>query len=108
MCVGSILLLFSLENFAPLQTPFATPLVQYLGDISFSLYLLHYPMIFTIGQPLTVWLIESIGVQSIGFVLGGLLLTPVLICVSDVHWRLVDENSLKLTRWIFARMSSGR
>jgi peptidoglycan/LPS O-acetylase OafA/YrhL len=96
--IGSILLLVALENFEPLQWPFRTRFVQYLGDISFSLYILHFPMMLTIGRKITVGLIEVSGSKPLGFCLGGLILTPVLFWISDVHWRLFDESSIRFAK----------
>jgi peptidoglycan/LPS O-acetylase OafA/YrhL len=43
------LLLYCLESVPVLQHPFLTPFVQYLGRISFSLYIVHVPIMFTFG-----------------------------------------------------------
>jgi peptidoglycan/LPS O-acetylase OafA/YrhL len=58
--VGSLILLVSLSFSPPLpfssspsgllQLPFTNPLAQYLGDISYSLYMMHGPMLYSIGH----------------------------------------------------------
>jgi peptidoglycan/LPS O-acetylase OafA/YrhL len=103
--IASILLLLALENFEPLQFPFATRFVQYLGDISFSLYILHFPLMLTIGRTITVDLIKISGSKSLGVCLGGLILTPILFWISDVHWRIFDENSIKFAKWLAVQPS---
>ena len=102
--IASILLLLSLENFAPFQIPFNTPFVQYLGDISFSLYVLHFPLMLTIGRSITIGLIGWTGDKLIGFCAGGVVITPLLFWLSDVHWRLFDESSVKFARWLATRV----
>jgi hypothetical protein len=58
--VGSFILLVAL-SFSPavpfsasssglLQLPFTTPLTQHLGDISYSLYMMHGPMLYSTGH----------------------------------------------------------
>ncbi|CZR67270.1 uncharacterized protein PAC_17169 [Phialocephala subalpina] len=102
--VGSTLLILSLENFSPLQYPFATRFVQYLGNISFSVYILHIPFIHTIGVSITYdwihWAERHGWDSSWGWIIGGFVITPWLFWIADVQWRLVDEGAVKLARWV--------
>ncbi|KAF8861179.1 hypothetical protein BDZ45DRAFT_587184, partial [Acephala macrosclerotiorum] len=54
-CIGGVIFVFSLENAPFLQAMFTTSFAQYLGDISFSLYMLHGQVLFTLGQ----WIIPK-------------------------------------------------
>ncbi|KAF8846425.1 hypothetical protein BDZ45DRAFT_609014 [Acephala macrosclerotiorum] len=110
--IGSALLILSLENFPPLQYPFATRLVQYLGNISFSLYILHIPVIHTVGRSIATGWIKWAEVQGLdgswGWMIGGFAMTPLLFWVADVQWRLVDEGSVKFARWMERKLLTGK
>lgn len=104
--IAAVLLLAALENFPVLQKPFATAFARYMGDISFSIYVFHVPTYLTIGRVITVSLIKSTGQYNLGFVLGGMFLVPILICVADLQWRAFDLNSVKVARWLEVKIFS--
>lgn len=37
---------------------------------------------------------------------GYLVVTPILVCVSDVQWRVVDEGSVRFARWVEGCMAA--
>jgi peptidoglycan/LPS O-acetylase OafA/YrhL len=49
--IGSILVVSSINYSPMLQRPFTTPFAQYLGDISFSIYLIHFFILSNICKP---------------------------------------------------------
>jgi len=49
LCIGALLLLFTLTSSPFLQKPFTWSFPQYLGDISYSLYIVHGMVLFTLG-----------------------------------------------------------
>jgi peptidoglycan/LPS O-acetylase OafA/YrhL len=49
LTLGALLLLFTLTNSPALQRPFNSRFAQYLGDISYSLYIVHGMVLFTLG-----------------------------------------------------------
>jgi peptidoglycan/LPS O-acetylase OafA/YrhL len=108
--IGAIFLILSLEMAPFLQSIFTTSFAQYLGEISFSLYMIHCQVQFTLGGWLVPRCMELTGGwengQS-GF-LGGialslLVLTPITFWVADVFSRLVDERCVRLARWVSTR-----
>ena len=52
LCIGALLLLFTLTNSPTMQRPFTWALPQYLGDVSYSLYIVHGMVLFTLGTGL--------------------------------------------------------
>jgi peptidoglycan/LPS O-acetylase OafA/YrhL len=98
--IAAIQLLLSLENFSVLQKPFSTSFALYLGDISFSLYIVHFVMFLTVGRNATVFLINWTGNYGWGFCLGGVVLSPLLVWIADLQWRAFDEGSVRFARWI--------
>jgi len=39
-----------------------------------------------------------------GFVMGYVIIFPVIIWVADVFTRLVDENCVKFSKWVYERL----
>jgi hypothetical protein len=52
LSLGAILLIFSLSNSRTLQRSFNTEFAQYLGDVSYSLYIVHGMVVFSLGSHL--------------------------------------------------------
>lgn len=106
LAIGALLIVLALENAPHLQQMFTTRFAQYLGDISFSLYMLHAQVEFTLGQWLVPkcmnvtggWANGQLGYVS-GMVLAVMVLAPFTFWVSDVFSRLVDEKCVKFARW---------
>ena len=52
LSLGSILLIYCISKSKALQRPFNTSVAQYLGDISYSLYIVHGMVVFSLGTHL--------------------------------------------------------
>ncbi|KAH7018616.1 acyltransferase family-domain-containing protein [Microdochium trichocladiopsis] len=123
--VGSILFIFSVPLLPRLAAwVFENPVAQYLGRISYALYLCHGPVMHSLGfavQPLIfknvvgVYIIEPeegatagrdapvqwAGGQSgwcLGLLLGWFMCLVITIFVADIFWRSVDVGCVKLAR----------
>lgn len=105
--LGAILITHSLITCPFLQKPFNTPFAQYLGRISYSLYIVHGPLIHIVGYSVTptIWwamggsrLDESRVVYWAGLVIGSCVLGIVVAVVSDLFYRLVDVKGIKLAK----------
>ena len=95
---------------------------QYLGHISYSLYLVHGPVLWTIGDrlycavgytrktqflPLQGW-IDAFPLSKAGplgfepaILLPQLILIPLTFWVAEVVTKVFDENSVKFARWVY-------
>ncbi|ORY70891.1 acyltransferase family-domain-containing protein [Pseudomassariella vexata] len=104
---------------------FETRFCQYLGRISFALYLVHGPVLWTIGDRLytsTGWHQETqlinlhhwankmelpkagpLGME-LSFLVPHFVLFPLTIWVAEIVTRLVDEPSVKFAQWLYQRM----
>ena len=101
--IGATYLMIVLEFATFLQMAFTHPFAQYLGRISFCLYLIHSTILKTFGW----WLHDSVlGNTSnvVKAVLSYILLTPVVIWAADVLTRLVDKKIIALNRWSYSRL----
>lgn len=107
LALSSLLLLWTFESLPILQRPFNTAFIRYLGDISFSLYAIHFPIIYMSFNMVMVPLIRWSGSYNVGCVINGIcFVIPVVFWISDVQWRLFDLGAVKLTRllegWVAA------
>lgn len=113
--VGAIMTTWPVATSPVIAPLFCNPVAQYLGQISFALYLVHGAIIksmwywlqpsvnnFVSGMP--VW--EMPSGQFIRFwILGYMLVLPVVLWSADVFWRLIDQRSVSLARWVEERLT---
>lgn len=108
LAIGGAILVFALEHAKFLQDIFTTRFAQYLGDISFSLYMLHFQIMCTMGHWLVPkcmnvtggWSNGELGFAT-GMVLAMMVLMPVMFWASDVFSRLVDVKCVKFAKWVW-------
>ncbi|KUJ10506.1 uncharacterized protein LY89DRAFT_596299 [Mollisia scopiformis] len=129
LTLGSLLLVFTLTNSPTLQRPFTTSFAQYLGRISYSLYIIHGMVLFTIGTYMQErytgqvgedkWVDNGFGelveavvrVEKVGFEPGswgfvrawaaaGIVCTVVVFWATDLFWRGVDRGCVAGARWV--------
>ncbi|GAM88313.1 hypothetical protein ANO11243_063460 [Dothideomycetidae sp. 11243] len=102
---GSIQLLATASNCPLVAKAFTNRFAQYLGKISYALYVVHGPLLLTMGYAVSQALTPILGGTStfswtIAIVVEWLVLMPVLFFISDIVWRLVDQPSVSLARWL--------
>ncbi|QDS73962.1 hypothetical protein FKW77_008256 [Venturia effusa] len=106
--LGSILFVACTNRSETLQKPFNTAVVQYLGKISYAMYLVHGPVLHVIGYRIERWAWGITGIETqqqyiAGFVLAGVFIVPLVIWISDLFWRGVDAKTVSFARWVEAR-----
>jgi len=79
-----------------LQGFFKSSVLQYMAKISFSLYLVHGPVLHLFGYSFVPTFLNLIGGNEneryqLGVLLAFIALTPVMLWIADVFWRLVDQ-----------------
>jgi peptidoglycan/LPS O-acetylase OafA/YrhL len=107
--IGSITLVLSVTRLPLLQTPFTWSLIQYLGKISYALYLMHGPVMHSVGYIIEGWCWDATGYDTenayiFGFLLSMLFNVPLVIWAADVFWRFVDAPSVKFARWLESKV----
>ncbi|OQE32749.1 hypothetical protein PENFLA_c001G08505 [Penicillium flavigenum] len=107
-----------------LKAFFTAPFNQYLGRISFAFYLVHGPVLWTLGDRLYAavgfvrdshyqncpWWINRLPLPNVGplglevnFLVANLVLLPLTIWLAEITTRLVDEPAVKFSQWIYQR-----
>ncbi|KAH8204684.1 hypothetical protein TruAng_001159 [Truncatella angustata] len=101
---GSILFIFCVARSPAWQSVFNTSFVQYFGRISYSLYLMHGPVLHTAGFMIEKWAWSITGTEGSayprGFFLAAIFNIPLVIWAADVFCRAVDVPTVKFSRWI--------
>lgn len=106
--LGSALLLWLLSHSSATsfsQKALTSHTIQYIGKISFSLYLMHGPILHIYGYlvPIWVWRVidrETVIGHCVGLGVGWVGNLLVVLWAADVFNREVDGRCVKITRWI--------
>ncbi|AQR61184.1 hypothetical protein BZG35_05600 [Brevundimonas sp. LM2] len=84
--------------------------IEWIGDISFSIYLLHFPIMMYFSKAIYVFtpgLVDAIGPIAAGFVL--LVLTmATTIAAAGLSYRFVELNGIKLGNRLLVALGLGR
>ncbi|KAL2127392.1 hypothetical protein VTI74DRAFT_10818 [Chaetomium olivicolor] len=109
---------------------FESRFCQFLGRISFALYLVHGPLMYAVGDRVyyMVGWVRAAGDQheqiagwanrfplprvgpmglELSFLLPNLFLLPLTLYVADVVTRMVDEPAVKFAAWLYKRIQGG-
>ncbi|KKZ66412.1 hypothetical protein EMCG_07916 [[Emmonsia] crescens] len=107
--LGAIIIVCSINHSVDLQKLFTNALAQYLGRISYAFYIVHGPILHSLGYALmpNIWALtgkETDAQYCFGFAIGWLVCLPVSIWAGDIFWRAVDVPTVKFSRWAEARL----
>jgi len=104
--IGALLTVYALMRSATLRAPFLSPFPQYLGKISFSLYVVHGLLIHVVGLSVTptIWArftgMETPTEWVMGLLLGSSVLVVCVLITADLFWRTVETWSIGVARRI--------
>lgn len=122
---GALFLVSAIPRIVPLKQFFESRFCQYLGRISFGLYLVHGPVLFILGDRLysaAGWVrirhakgipgwsnafpLSHAGPLGLewGFLLPNLVLLPVTLWVAELATRWIDGPSVRVTQALFRRL----
>ncbi|KAG8624355.1 hypothetical protein KVT40_007422 [Elsinoe batatas] len=103
-CLGATGLMVLVARVPVLRGFFSNGLARYLGRISFALYLVHGPVLRSLGYSLAFKLWQVVGREGWRYhfcvCLTGMVVGPVTIGVANVFCRRVDEPVVRLARWV--------
>ncbi|CAD0087813.1 unnamed protein product, partial [Aureobasidium vineae] len=103
--LGAILLIWSTSSHQPLQSVFTHPITQYLGKISYPLYLVHGAVIHTLGYGIMDFMWGSFGRDTVfkkefGFGVAVVGVVVVVVWMADLFMRVVDTPTVKFAKWL--------
>ncbi|KAL2827433.1 acyltransferase family-domain-containing protein [Aspergillus cavernicola] len=103
--LGAVMIVYSINHSKDIQKLFINPVSQYLGKISYAFYIVHGPILHSLGYSLmpNIWSItgkETNFKYCLGFFITWLICLPVSLWAGDLFWRLVDIPSVSLAKWI--------
>ncbi|KKY32831.1 putative hard surface-induced protein [Diaporthe ampelina] len=107
--MGAVVLVLAVDHSTHLQIVFTNPISQYLGRISYSLYLIHGPLLWTLGSVLGRRCVAFMGGETnetyvLGVAMAAFLWWPVAIWVADLTYRGVDSKCVQLARWSYEKL----
>ncbi|CZR69884.1 uncharacterized protein PAC_19784 [Phialocephala subalpina] len=101
--IGAVWYIIAIDNGKCLQKLYTNPLSQYLGRISYCLYLVHGSILKTFGWSLADRMVNMLGF-SIGMPIAIVVYSLVVLWFADFTTRVVDEKSVRFGRWVFDKM----
>ncbi|KAI0870881.1 acyltransferase family-domain-containing protein [Hypoxylon argillaceum] len=108
--IGSCLFVFCAARSRGWQRIFELPAIQYLGHLSYALYLMHGPVTHILGYPVQRWAWGITGIEGpaykSGVVLAALINIPLVVWAADIFWRAVDIPSVRFAKWLEAKLST--
>lgn len=121
---AAVLIVTAVSNIEGLKRFFETHICQYLGRISFALYLVHGPLLWTVGDRLYAavgfsskahlehiphWVNRlamprtgPVGLE-LAFLLPQMFLLPVTLGVAEFATRIVDKPSVQFAAWLYGK-----
>jgi peptidoglycan/LPS O-acetylase OafA/YrhL len=121
-------LVASVPHIPPLKAFFEHRFNQYLGRISFSLYLMHGPVLWTIADRIyaAVGFVRTVHEENIpgwinkfplpkvgplgmepAFFLPHIILLPLTLWLAEICTRLFDEPSVTFAKWLYKKVLAG-
>ena len=104
--IAALQIVLSCQQMPILQRFFNTGIAQYLGNISYALYLVHGPLMEVFqgkGMRQVWWIVggqEGVGRRMVAWVVGLLLIGTPVLWASDLFTRAVDAKCVKFARWL--------
>ena len=101
--LGAILLVIAATRSELLQRLLNSKIVQYLGDISYSIYLVHGPLVRCVGVFVSGSVWTAAGgkdkAYGLGVGLSFLCYFTVVMVFADITWRMIDTPCVKFAKW---------
>lgn len=107
--IAAVWLMFTVDQVNFLQILFTNRFSQYMGRISYPLYLVHGPLLWTWGAFLGKKCVSFIGQDTdgqyvLGIALAASLWWPVVIYVADFTNRFVDIKCVAFIKWAYDKL----
>ncbi|XWW94544.1 hypothetical protein V2A60_002487 [Cordyceps javanica] len=99
---GALLFLVAVSGSAALQRPFLTRTAQYLGTVSYSLYIVHGPVMHSVGYLIAPAVLaatraaESDARWATGVILATIINFAISLATADLFYRTIDVGSMRV------------
>lgn len=108
--LGAILLVLTIDQVSFIQGFFTSRLAQYLGRISYSLYLVHGPLLWSLGIKMGRMMLTVTGWGTplrycLGVLMGMFLWLLVVIYIADLTHRYIDEQCVAFGKWVYNKLA---
>lgn len=125
---AATLLVSSVSNITWMRRAFEARVCQYLGRVSFALYLVHGPILWTLGdrfyaavgfkgkaqmEHIPQWVDKFVLPQAgpvgleFAFLLPHFVLLPLTLFVADFVTKAIDKPSVQFAAWLYAKSQGG-
>ncbi|KAI0184353.1 acyltransferase family-domain-containing protein [Xylaria flabelliformis] len=108
--MGACLFVFCAARSRGWQHFFELPAIQYLGHLSYAIYLMHGPVTHVVGFPVQRWAWGITGTEDpaykSGVALAALINIPLVIWAADIFWRAVDMPTVRFAKWLESKLSA--
>jgi peptidoglycan/LPS O-acetylase OafA/YrhL len=102
--IGAALFVFAVINSEWLKRFFSSPVLQFLGKISFSLYLLHLLIIGSLACYLFGYFFTGLHLSyDVSFMLMFFISLSFTFGAAFLMYKYVDLNGIKLSKWIYQK-----
>ncbi|TDZ73132.1 hypothetical protein CTRI78_v001417 [Colletotrichum trifolii] len=107
--LGAVLLVFTVDRSPRLQRIFTARWAQYLGRVSFAIYLVHNCMLWLVGWHLVRFFTAFTGAGTdeeyvLGVLLATCVLVPLIVCVADLAQRWIDARAVRFAAWVEGKL----
>ena len=96
---GAFLLILSIASIAPMRSLLEGRTAQFLGRQSYSLYLVHFPLLGTLGALVILPLVARVG-YGWALLLAFPLVMALCLALSVVFNRWIDEKAVAFSSWL--------
>jgi peptidoglycan/LPS O-acetylase OafA/YrhL len=105
LSIGASCIILLLVSSPMLQRPFTTAFAQYLGRVSFSLYMVHAFVVFTVSWWARDRVWEAWGLVGHGHWITYLIAWILAFWAADIYCRVFDENAVVVGKWVYDKLS---
>ena len=98
--LGASILLIVLLNSKFLKTTFSLKPFQFLGEISFSMYLIHFIILFSFSGKLTLFLSDKTGYHT-NFIISFCVSLILIFAISKIMTVYIDNIGVKFSKYVY-------
>jgi peptidoglycan/LPS O-acetylase OafA/YrhL len=100
--IGAFLLFFALSRLSFSIKVFSSKVAVYIGKISFSIYLLHFIVIFSLSSYIFVWLKNDINASNeLSFIVTSVVTIVVTILLSHIFHHYIELKSINWSQSLY-------